>query len=91
MLCGKAVLRIRGILYGAGSVHWITDAALDPDPSLFGSRVQDANRNELFSKFFLLISYGRHKISCHLRSHKKINHGYLNYFASCWKDPDPYK
>jgi hypothetical protein len=61
MLYGKAVLRIRGILYGAGSVHWITDAALDPDPSLFGSRIQDANRNELFSKFFLLISYGRTK------------------------------
>ena len=42
MLYGKAVLWIRGILYGAGSVHWITDAALDPDPSLFGSRIQDA-------------------------------------------------
>jgi hypothetical protein len=48
MLYGKAVLRIRGILYGAGSVHWITDTALDPDP------------------------YGRYKISCHLRSHKKV-------------------
>ncbi len=56
MLYSKAVLRIRGILYGAGSVYWITDAALDLDPTLFGSSIQDANRSELFSKFFLLSS-----------------------------------
>jgi hypothetical protein len=52
MLYGKAVLRIRGILYGAGSVHWITDAALDLDPTLFGSNIQDATEVSYVPSFF---------------------------------------
>ncbi len=62
----KAVFRIRVILIRIrifGYIIWITDP--DPDPALFDSIFQDANKNEFFSKLFCLILTVGVPVTCH--------------------------
>ncbi len=44
---------------GSNFLHWITDPDTAPDPALFGRGFQDADKNDFFPKFKLLISYCR--------------------------------
>jgi hypothetical protein len=84
------VLRIVTIWYGSGSSDpflWLTD----PDPALFVSNLQDANK-----KLFCLLlfkgtfaSFFTNKRS--LRSHKTVEiKVFLTIFAWWWDNPDPH-
>ncbi len=72
--------------------HRITD----PDPASFISSVVDKMpQKKNFPKFFCLLLYEGAFTSVFInkmskKSQKSRNQGFLTFFASLWKDPDPY-
>ncbi len=79
-----SVFRIRDILDWSGSSDnylWLTepDPTAYPDPALFGSDLQDANKKQLF---FLILQ--------RLKVMKKLQNRRVFYFACRLKDPDPW-
>ncbi len=79
-LANRTVFRIRDILVRIrmrtlGSVP-LTDPDADPDPALFGSDLQDANKNKFFAHSFLNVYlHDSLKIKVMKKSQNSRNHG----------------